>query len=125
MKSNEAIIRNFIADWSSLSVDKIVNYFTQDGVYHNMMSPPVAGHENLRRFISGFIKNWTRTDWVIINILSADDIVVAERIDRTSIGERTIELPCCGVFEIQEGKIKIWRDYFDLATYSRNLRAHP
>ena len=30
-----------------------------------------------------------------------------------------MDLPCCGVFEMQGGKIKIWRDYFDLATYVR------
>lgn len=119
MADNEEIIRRFVADWSSLNVDKIVDYFAPDGVYHNMMNQPVQGHDNLRRLIGGFIRIWTRTDWDILNLLSKGDIVVAERLDRTSIGDRTVDLPCCGVFEMQGGKIKIWRDYFDLATYAR------
>jgi limonene-1,2-epoxide hydrolase len=32
-----------------------------------------------------------------------------------------VDLPCVGVFELEAGKIKTWRDYFDLATYQRGL----
>ena len=35
------------------------------------------------------------------------------------LGDRYVELPCCGVFEMQAGKIKVWRDYFDLDTYMK------
>ena len=42
------------------------------------------------------------------------------RIDHTATPSitdgRTINLPCRGVFEMEHGKIKVWRDYFDLAT---------
>ena len=117
--NNEQIVRDFIATWSRLNADEIVEFFTPDGIYHNMMNKPVAGHENLRRFIGGFIKDWTETTWDVLNIASSGDIVVAERLDRTRVGERSVELACCGVFEMQGGKIKIWRDYFDLATYAK------
>ena len=51
MADNEEII-GFVADWSSLNVDKIVDYFAPTGVYHNMMNQPVQGHDNLRRLTS-------------------------------------------------------------------------
>jgi limonene-1,2-epoxide hydrolase len=35
------------------------------------------------------------------------------------MGDKTVDLPCCGVFEMKGGKIKVWRDYFDLGTYTR------
>ena len=38
-------------------------------------------------------------------------------IDRTWIGEKAVVLPCCGVFEMEAGKIKVWRDYFDMTTF--------
>ena len=41
--------------------------------------------------------------------------------DRTDVGGRHVDLPCCGVFEMAGGKIKVWRDYFDLATYTRAI----
>lgn len=121
MTSNEDVIRDFITAWSRLDVDEIVGFFAPDGVYHNMMNKPVAGHAALRGFIGGFIKNWTRTDWELLTIVSRGDIVIAERLDRTQIGDRSVNLPCCGVFEMRDGKIKVWRDYFDLATYTRAI----
>jgi limonene-1,2-epoxide hydrolase len=44
---------------------------------------------------------------------------MVERVDRTRLGDKQVDLPCCGVFELSGGKIKVWRDYFDLATYTR------
>ncbi len=119
MRTNEEIVRDFIAAWSRLDVDEIVRFFALDGTYHNMMNKPISGHENLRKFIGGFIKDWTHTTWDVLNIVSQGDIVMAERLDRTRLGAKSVDLPCCGVFELTEGKISIWRDYFDLATYTR------
>jgi limonene-1,2-epoxide hydrolase len=121
MRTNKEIVRSFIAAWSRLDVDEIVAFFTPDGTYHNMMNKPVSGHDNLRRFIGGFIKDWTETNWDVLNIVSQGDIVMAERLDRTRLGDKGVDLPCCGVFELVEGKIRVWRDYFDLATYTRAI----
>jgi limonene-1,2-epoxide hydrolase len=117
MSDNESIVRSFIAAWSRLDVDEIVGFFAEDGVYHNMPTGPVTGHANLRAFIGGFTRGWTGTRWEVVTLVGHGDVVVAERVDRTSIGGRLIELPCCGVFQMERGKIKVWRDYFDLATY--------
>jgi limonene-1,2-epoxide hydrolase len=87
------------------------------------MNKPVSGHDNLRRFIGGFIKDWTETNWDVLNIVSQGDIVMAERLDRTRLGAKSVDLPCCGVFALAGGKIRIWSDYFDLATYTRAIAA--
>ena len=117
MSDNEKTIRAFIAAWSNLDAKELVSYFTADGIYHNMMLDPVSGHEDLLKFITGFLSNWSETDWELVNIIVHDDLIMAERLDRTRIGEKRVDLPCVGVFEMQNGKIKVWRDYFDLATY--------
>ena len=119
MEDNETVIRRFIADWSSLDPDLLVAYFTEDGVYHNMPMKPVAGHAALRAFIAGFLRDWQKTDWEIVNLLSRGDLVMAERIDRTVAGGPPVELPCLGVFEMRDGRIAVWRDYFDMAIYTR------
>lgn len=115
--NNVEIIRAFIAAWSRLDVDELVSFFTADGVYHNMPLGPVSGQENLRPFIANFLANWTETEWDILNIVGDGDVVIAERLDRTKVGDTSVDLPCCGVFEMRDGKIAIWRDYFDMATY--------
>ncbi len=41
-----------------------------------------------------------------------------ERIDKTKTTGDDIYLPSAGVFEMERGKIKDWRDYFAMATYT-------
>lgn len=121
MQQNEQTIRDFIAAWSRLDVDELVGYFTPDGTYHNMPIRPVSGHQALTAFIGKFIENWDSTDWEILNLLTDGDVVMVERIDRTVVGGKPVDLPCFGIFEMQDGKIAVWRDYFDMTTYSKAL----
>ena len=122
MNDNERIVRQFIAAWSRLNCDELVEYFTEDGVYHNMPTQPVAGRENLRKFIGSFLANWDKTEWDIRNLLAQGDIVMVERLDRTIAAGKPVNLPCFGIFEMRNGKIAEWRDYFDMATFTRALK---
>ena len=119
---NVTIIRNFISDWSSLDADKLADYFTDDGTYYNMPIAPVTGKDNVRNFIAGFIANWTETHWDLLNIAAVGDVVIAERLDRTRTSTGDVDLPCVGVFEMVDGKISIWRDYFDMATFTSAMQ---
>jgi len=119
--SNKQTIREFIDCWSSLDVDKLADFFTPDGVYYNIPASPVSGRDNVREFIKGFTADWTATDWEVISIVEDGDVVVAERVDRTDLGDKHVDLPCVGVFEMENGKIRVWRDYFDLGTYMKAL----
>lgn len=121
MEDNERIIRDFIAAWSRLDPAELAGYFTEDGVYHNMPMGPVAGRDNVENLIRGFTASWTSTEWEILHVACAGDVVVAERVDRTRAGDKAVDLPCVGVFEMEGGRIKVWRDYFDLATYQRGM----
>ena len=119
MSDNVQTIKDFIAAWSNLDSDELVGYFSEDGIYYNMPTQPVQGKEQLKQFIGSFISNWTKTNWDTLNIIGEGDVVIAERLDRTEVGDIKVDLPCCGVFEMEEGKIKIWRDYFDMGTYTK------
>ncbi len=123
MGENARIVRDFIAAWSRLDATELAAFFASDGIYHNMPARPVAGREAVQAFIAGFIKDWSATEWDVLNIVEAGDVVIAERLDRTRVGDKPVDLPCCGVFEMSGGKIKVWRDYFDLSTYTRALGA--
>lgn len=121
MEENERIVRSFIAAWSRLDPDELAPYFAEDGVYHNMPMGPVAGRANVEKLIRGFIGSWTETKWDVLNILCSGNVVIAERVDRIRAGEKSVALPVVGVFELEGGKIKKWRDYFDMATYQRAM----
>jgi len=121
-RPNEQVVLDFFAAWSRLDPAEIASYFAEDGIYHNMPSPEgVQGRTNIERFISGFAGSWTETRWEVLHIMSSGDVVIAERVDRTRAGDKAVDLPVVGVFEMEGGKIKVWRDYFDLATYTRGM----
>ncbi len=120
-QANERIIRDFVEAWSRLDPTELAAFFSEDGTYHNMPMGPVSGRENVEKLIRGFIASWTQTTWELRNLATSGNRVFAERIDRTLAGEKSVDLPCLGVFELEAGKIKAWRDYFDLATYQRGL----
>jgi limonene-1,2-epoxide hydrolase len=120
---NEKVVREFIAAWSNLDVDELVGYFAEDGTYYNMPITPVTGRDNLHGFIKAFLASWEKTDWEITNLLADGDLVMVERVDRTTADGRKVELPCLGVFEMENGKIKVWRDYFDMATFTNAMTA--
>ena len=44
------------------------------------------------------------------------------RTDGFRLGDKWIKLPVAGVFELNDdGKIKLWRDYFDLEDFNRQM----
>ena len=117
MKNNAETVKEFIACWSKLDPAELTGYFTEDGCYYNMPFQPVRGRQAVEAFIADFIKTWTETEWYILNLLENGDVVICERVDRTKSTSGDVNLPCVGVFEMEGGKIREWRDYFDLSTY--------
>jgi len=118
MGRNIDIVREFIQSWSNLNPSELAAYFTVDGCYYNMPFQRIEGREAVEQFIAGFIKNWTATDWKILNMSESEGVVFCERVDITRSTSGDVDLPCVGVFEMEGGKIKEWRDYFDLSTYT-------
>jgi limonene-1,2-epoxide hydrolase len=121
MHDNTAIVRQFIQAWSRLDPAELANYFTEDGCYFNIPTQPIRGRAHIEKFIAGFIASWTHTEWDICTLLCSGDTVMVERLDRTQTQRGSVDLPCVGVFQMRNGKIKEWRDYFDLGTYQKAM----
>ena len=98
MQPNEKLVRDFIAAWSRLDAKELSAYFGEDGVYHDMPGPPVAGRTEVERLIRGFVSTWTETRWDIPNLLCTGDVAIAERLDRTKAGAKAGDLPRTGAF---------------------------
>jgi len=117
-KDPETIIRAFCATWPERSIDRLLGFFTDDAVYHNMPMAPVTGKDGIREILNMFIPA-EDVEAEILLLATRGNVVFTERIDRMTIGGKRVVLPCAGVFEIHDGKIAAWRDYFDLATWQR------
>jgi len=119
MADPEAVVRDFCAAWSRRDIDELLGYFTDDAVYHNMPMAPVTGKVGIREILNLFVPPTEAIEFEMRHLVARGDIVFTERVDRFTMGGRTIALPVAGVFELRGNKIAAWRDYFDLATWQR------
>ena len=119
MSQNTDIVNAFAASWSKLDVDEIMSFFAEDAIYTNMpIDPPSEGLEAIRKTIEGFTGMAQKIEFVVHHTTeNAAGVVMNERTDRFLIGERWVEAAVMGVFELENGKIKAWRDYFDLGQF--------
>ena len=118
------LIRRFCDAWAEgASVDEIVDYFTDDAIYHNIPVDPAVGKEAIKATFAMFTTGVDRIEFRLLNIAADGDTVLTERTDVFVLPNVTIELPVMGTFEVRDGKIAKWRDYFDLNQYMTQLAA--
>ena len=100
----------------------LVEYFADDAVYHNIPVEPAVGREAILGLLNMFVTPAERVEFRVRNIVANGDVVLTERVDVFHLPNATIELPVMGTFEVKDGKIAAWRDYFDLNTYMSQLQ---
>jgi len=123
MGQNTEIVNSFCDTWKDRDVDRILGFFTDDAVYTNIpIDPPNEGLDAIRTAVSGFVGMSEAIEFVTHAVAeSAAGVVMNERTDRFKIGGKWVEAKVMGVFELREGKICAWRDYFDFAQFQSQL----
>ena len=119
----EKIVTDFCNAWPRKNVEELLAFFTDDAVYHNIPLAAARGKAEIRKTIDGFMPGTTKVEFKILNTASVGATVFNERIDSFVVNGRSVVVPVAAVFELSGGKIKAWRDYFDLATYMNQLKA--
>lgn len=117
MTTPDSVVTEFCKLWSQPDPEQLADWFTDDAVYHNIPMPPAEGREAIREFIAGFLAAFDGIDFQVHRQVSDGNVVMNERTDVMRPKNGTaVGLPVMGVFEVRDGKIAVWRDYFDLAT---------
>ena len=117
MSENESVVRAFCEAFWRRDVDEILGFYADDSVYHNIPMAPARGKEEIRATLEMFVPGSPTIEFEILNIASAGRIVFTERIDRMQFAGNPVALPVAGVFEVEDGRITAWRDYFDLQQF--------
>ena len=112
--SNTLIVRDFIGCWETKDSDCLMSLVADDIYHDNIPWEPQNGKEEFAIIVQEFLEMTTSSVWDIHFIAEdADGVVLTERTDYVTIGDQTINTPIMGIFEIENGKIAKWRDYFD------------
>ena len=111
------IVTAFCAAWGRLDMDAVAALLHGDIDYHNIPMEPLAGKAAVEAYLRGAAARFEACAWEIRAIAATGDRVLTERVDRMCVAGTWIALPIMGIFEIEDGLIRRWRDYFDLASY--------
>jgi limonene-1,2-epoxide hydrolase len=130
METPIEVVRRFCAAWSDdMATDDLVAFFTDDAVYHNIPFEPVTGRQNIADNIASFIRPGPPSvegiDFRVINIAADGPVVMTERLDIFKVSDTSFGLRVMGTFEVRDGKINAWRDYFDQNEFISQMGDRP
>jgi len=103
-------------------VDAILALLTDDVLYENVPMSVMHGHDEVRALLGPFVEGATKVAWEVLHQVEQGDVVMNERVDRFWLGDGSlIEIRVAGLFEVRDGKVAVWRDYFDLAAFNAQM----
>jgi limonene-1,2-epoxide hydrolase len=119
----EKVVSDLFAAWSRLSIDDIMSYFAEEAVWDNVPMSPAKGKAAIREMTNGFLKDTATFGVKVLKSVHEGNVVFNSRIDSITMKNgKKADIPVAGMFELDDaGKIKVWRDYFDLATFTKQV----
>jgi len=119
----QEVVAGFIAAIESRDVDAALAFLAEGVSYENMPMDPIVGREMTGVVLHSYLDLSTEVEWRIVREVLDGDVVINERVDRFHIGNGWLELPVAGFWEVRDGLITLWRDYFDMSAYTSQLDA--
>jgi limonene-1,2-epoxide hydrolase len=123
--SAEEVVRDFMAvfmaTWPTGDAAKLSRFFSEDAEYCNGPLEPIRGREAIVEDLSRMMSLGGEVDADIRHLLSDGAVVMTERVDYVRLGGKTAGLRIAGVFEVHDGVITGWRDYFDPKEFGAQL----
>ncbi|MFT7649238.1 MAG: limonene-1,2-epoxide hydrolase [Candidatus Poriferisodalaceae bacterium] len=95
---------------------------SDDVFYDNVPVGSMTGKGPMAEFLAPMFKSKGPVEFEILRQTAAGNIVMNERIDKFQAKGREIAMPVAGVFEVNDGLITFWRDYFDNGMFMKALK---
>ena len=120
-----ATVREFVAALERRDIDAALSLLAEDCEYDNVPIAKLHGRGAVRDALTRFITPASEVEWVTLREAETGAVVFNERIDRFHMPFGWVELPVAGVWEVHDGRITLWRDYFDLQSFTEQMAARP
>lgn len=110
------VVQAFLRALERLDVDAAVALLHPDVVYQNVPLPPARGAREVEQQLR-WLERWSDGFEARVHNIAGDGaVVLTERTDALVKGRFRVEFWVCGTFEVRDGRVVLWRDYFDYAT---------
>lgn len=114
-----ALVEAFLKAFAAMDFDTALAFLDDDVEYTNVPMGTVRGHAGVRQVLEPFFAPIHENEFLIPRRAASGPVVFLERLDRHRLDHGWRELPVNSVFEVHDGKITVWRDYFDLMTAAK------
>ncbi|MDF3341812.1 limonene-1,2-epoxide hydrolase family protein [Mycolicibacterium septicum] len=111
-------VETFLNALQEQDYDTAENTLAQNLVYQNVGFPTIYGRNRAMKLFRSMPASMGFE--VKIHRIAADGAsVITERTDALTFGPLRVQFWVCGVFEVYDGRITLWRDYFDLFDFTK------
>lgn len=115
------VVTAFIRAIEAGDLDGALALVAEDIEYDNVPMGKVHGPDAIRQTLGPLLAAASTIEWVVHRQAAEGHLVFNERLDRFELPTGWVEIPVNGVWEVHDGAITLWRDYFDEATFLRQL----
>lgn len=116
-----AVARAMVQAWNAMDWEASFQLFAEDGVLHSMMIEPIVGRDAVRRRILALVEG---LEWIELRVNAMgviDGRVFFERLDVFRYKGRDCAVPVVGIMDIDGGKVRLWREYYDRGDLLRQM----
>lgn len=119
--ANIATVEKFLFALRDKDLDAAGALLAEDLVYENVGFPTIHGARRAIKLFSGMQRPSFGFDVKIHRAAAEGDSVLTERTDALILGPLRLNFWVCGIFEVHDGRITLWRDYFDNLDFMKAL----
>lgn len=120
--TSEQVVVEFFKAFDRLDLEGALSYLSEDCVHDDKPVGIHRGKEEIRQFFAPQMKDMKSFRAELKETVSIGDLVMNERVDWVELqGGKKASLPVMGAFEIRAGKIAVWRDYYDMRSFLKQV----
>jgi len=107
------VVADFLNAMQQAEVETVISLVAEDIVYSNVSLPTIRGKDRFARAARAYYRNHLGFQVVVHRIAENGSSVLTERTDAITLGPFRMQFWVCGIFDVHDGKVTLWRDYFD------------
>lgn len=115
------VVHELLSTLESGDIDSATTLLHPAIVWHNVSLPKIRGIRAVDRILHGMDRYDIGFEVRLHHIVGDDAVVLTERTDVLRWRRVRMAFWVCGTFEIKDGKIVVWRDYFSTKNIAGSL----